>query len=577
MSNSLIDAYRQQMAAMGQPDTRDDFFVMQDLIEDAKANPELLDKYPDFAAEYHAQKVAGTSVGGEFVKGLKSGTEGLGATVAGLGALVGVPGAAEEAKKLEQESADSAPVVSSSSDVSSVGDAARYVAGKAGEFLPGVGEMVGTAAAGAALGSAVEPGAGTLVGAGEGAAEELLGRGIIKKAIREAVDKGLIKGSEEEVAAAIRAGDQAVADKVTQVAKQIAAGRAGEATNLANLYGQSAAGIYNETGDRGTALELGVVGAAAGAIPGISLPRQVVQSLFPKLSAEAANAAVTRLVGEKAGQLLSKAGMLVKGTAGGTAGMVGMEAANIVAKNLTSGKDALELDDSDWKRLREAAVGGALASAPFAALTLRTPAVEPAVAPKPAATLGGDDMQATQDPNPGIGGQPAAPNAPDVAAGAAPAPSPLLEMMSRVKAYTPDEARARLRQLSANTSRDETEEKEYQILRANAPAGDLPAPTQPIKAEAPPGAPRPVEAVPIGARNPEISTGNGIATPTENAIVAKMNADIATNKNSDIPSFKEAGFESEQHFRDTYAREATHDSFETEDEYLRRRYCQNAA
>lgn len=568
MPNSLILAYRSQMEALGQPDTRDDYDVMEDLAKAVPDNPELLAKYPDFARDYHAKKVAGTSVIGELGKGLKSGTEGMGSTYAGLGALVGIPGAAGEAQKLGQEAAESAPVISSLSDVSSVGDAARYAAGKAGEFLPSIAEMLGTAAAGAAVGSAIEPGAGTLVGAGEGAIEEMLGGGLIKKAIREAVEKGVIKDStEEEVAAAIRAGNQAVADKVTKVAKLIQAGRGGEVTNLANLYAQSAGGIYNETGDRGTALELGVVGAAAGALPGISLPRQVVAALFPKMAAAAADDAAKALVQSSAQKLLQKAGMFSKGVVGGTAGMVGMEAANIVAKNLTAGKDALELDDSDWKRLREAAVGGALASAPFAAATLRTPAIETPITP--AAPAADEAAPApTPEATPAVEAPPAT-------------TSPLLDTLNRIKAYTPDEARARLRQLTANTSRDETEEKEYQILRANAPAADLAPPVQASQAAAPAPEPvaeaAPLEPAPGGARNPEISTGNGIATPTEDAIVAKMKADIAANQNSDVPSFKEAGFESEEHLASEYAAKHEAGAFETREEFLRRVYCMGQA
>lgn len=497
------------MEALGQPDNRDDYDVQEYLESQLGEHPELLDRYPDFAQDVRARKLSGTSVIGEAVKGVKSGTYGLGATVAGLGAIAGIPGAADEAKSLEQKAAESAPVISSASDVSSVGDAARYAAGKAGEFIPSIAEMLGTAAAGAAIGSAIEPGVGTLAGAGEGAVEEILGGGLIKKAIKEAVERGALKMSEADAAAAIRAGDQAVADVVTKSAKLIQAGRAGEITNLANLYTQSAGGIYNETGNRETALELGAVGAAAGALPGLSLPRQVVKALFPKLAAEAADEAATKLVQTNAQKLLAKAGLLAKGTVSGTVGMVGMEAANIVAKNLTSGKAALSLDDSDWKRLREAAVGGALASAPFAALTLRSPREN--AAPTAPSTLPAAESEAP----PAVGsGESVSEPLPT------PVSNPTLDLLNRIKAYTPDEARARLRQLTANTSRDESEEKEYQILQANAPSSDLPAPA-PAQTLGP--APEPPAAAPEGAAvppTPELPPEAPIASAPEPASAA---------------------------------------------------------
>jgi hypothetical protein len=54
--NSFVDAYRQKMAAAGSPDTRDDYFVMQDLISLADKNPDLLTQYPDFGQQYRNWK-----------------------------------------------------------------------------------------------------------------------------------------------------------------------------------------------------------------------------------------------------------------------------------------------------------------------------------------------------------------------------------------------------------------------------------------------------------------------------------------------------------------------------------------
>lgn len=567
MSNSLLDLWRKNLADAGTPDDREDADIMySELIPLAQQNPDLLTQYPDFAKDFGQYREANApSLTSEFGRALKAGTEETGATYAGLGAIAGIPGAQDAAKSLEEDAAGNQPTIASMDDIapgeSGLGkffskDTARYVAQKAGGALPGLAEMAGLAVTGAAVGSAVEPGVGTIAGAGEGVVEELLGKGIIKSAIKSLVEEGVAdklvesKILEEPTEAAIKkavlGGDQKVADLITSQAKSLAAGRSEALTNFANVYGMSAGGIYNETGNRDAALGLGAVSAITAAPPFLSLPARVVRGLFPKLSTEAAQAAAKDLVGQKSSELLAKLGRAGSAAAVGTGGVLGMEAANIVAKNLTAGKDPLELDDADWKRLREAAVGGAIASAPFAALAARSPTVSPDIAPQ---TQGGDNMQPNSDALERSEGLTAARNAPEPAAGAA---TPTLDIMRRVSAYTPDESRARLRQLTADTQRDENDEKEYQVLRANAPSDALsPAPPTP---ETPPQSTAAPAAVP-----PVVE----VAAPESEA--------------SEMATFKDAGFDSQDAFDKAYEEQHEKEAFETEDEFTRRLFCQGQA
>ncbi len=588
MPNSLIDAYRKQMADQGTPDDRDEYWVMQDLISAAHQNPDLLTKYPDFAQEYGQYRdINAPGLGGEAWQDVKGATEGVGSSLAGFGAFLGVPGAGRLAKSLETSAEENAPTIPTWEDVepgrSGISkvlskDTARYLIGKTADFLPSIAEIVGTTVAGGLIGSAAEPGVGTVAGAGEGLVEGILGRGVIRSAMKSLIDKGIAKyGTEEEIAAAIKAGDQTLADAVTTEAKAIAARNAGDAANLANFYALGTGGIYEQTGSRELAGTLGAASAVAGALPGISLPGQVLKKLFPGLSAEAAQSAAAKLIGDNAAQIVAKVGRFAGAEAAGTTGMVGMEAANIVAKNLNEGKDALDLDADDWKRLREATIGGALASGPFAALTLReTP------------------------PTPALTGRPP-PAAPEEAAEPSPAAEipetqpamPLsVQITRKVALMTPDEARARFRQLNANPNRDRGEEIEYQQLKALAPSsavmgvpaaetlGQTPEPETPVApaAEEPGAAP----ATPIAATAPEPippapPPAAQIEVPPPEAPKPTPAPQLPPGEAPTVPTFKEAGFESEEHLEREYAARHERDAFETKDEFLNRIYCMSTA
>ena len=386
MANSLVEFYRQNLASQGAPDDpRSDYDITQEFGQSPDAQT-LFQAYPDFAQDYDQIRSANApSIASEFTQAFKSGAEDTGATYAGAAALLtGSDKLKDVAKSWEEGAAATPPTIPSMADIdpgdSTIGkffskDSARYLAAKAGGIIPSLADMAGLGLAGAAVGSAVEPGLGTVAGGAEGLVEGALGRGVIKSAIKSLLEEGALGDltTESAVTDAIKAGNSTVTDLVSQQAKARAGRAAGDVTNLVNAYALSAGGIYNETDDRALSAELGLVGAATMAPPIISLPGRVVRSLFPTLTGAAARKAAQDLVGEKTGDLLAMLGRGGGTVAAGTGGVIGMQAASIVAKNLKAGKDALDLSDDDWKSLREAAVGGALGSLPFAGIALRAP------------------------------------------------------------------------------------------------------------------------------------------------------------------------------------------------------------
>lgn len=547
MPNSLVDLYRKNLASQGLTDSRDDLLITQELGQQAQqSNPELFDQYPDFGQEYGAIRDANApSLPAEFGRALKGGSEELGATVLGAGAAVTDSDLLKRgARSLQENAAENAPTVGSMEDIApgKTGirkalsfDTLRYITSKAGSAIPSLAEMAGTAAAGAAVGSAIEPGAGTLAGAGEGVVESFLGRGIIKSAIKRLVQSGVAGDlTETGVADAIRAGDQKLADLVTQQAKTLAARRTGEAVNLANIYGTTAGGIYNETGRRDLAAGVGALGTLPFAIPGASLAGQIAKRLFPDLAPAAAQEAAAKLVGDKTSQVLARLGRAGAATAAGTGSVLAMEASNIVANNLATGKEALDLSDADWKRLREAAVAGVIGAAPFAAGA----AMEPgrAIAPGPGA------------PAAEVAPGPATPTEASVPVETRTAPA-ATDLVRNVISMTDEEKQARLAELSSQPARSPQEEQQYQVLKATvkvAPVQSeaLPpetvAPTEPVAVpqeeaapavtpDGPPATPEAAETVePPAAVIPPEPAGVSVARPAETPPIPEEELPVQT-------------------------------------------------
>lgn len=443
----VVADYRKRLAERGLFDDKDDYQVARFL---ALKRPELLEQDPSFGELYGKIREANApSLGAETGRAFKRAGIGLGSTAVGGAALItGSDYLKRKAAALSMQAAspDLAPTIPTLEDIrpgeDGVGqafsrDAVRYGLSKVGEAVPSIGEGVALGLIGGAIGTAVEPGAGTAIGAGAGVVEGLIGRGIIRKAIQSLVAKGI---SEEAVIAGLRKGAPEVIEAVTKNAKAIAGARAGTVTAGLNSYLLNAGEVYGENDDRGTALALGLVSA----IPDTVLPALVVRRMFPGVSLSAGREAAKELVGSNAVKVAKAAGVTT--FEGATESF--QEAVNIVARNLKDGADPFTVTDADKIRIREAgiagAVGGALASP--AIVLERTPEEIAAAAPSPETPLV----------------PPAAPLAP-------PAVAPVTALPSqRVRAMTPEAQVARLAELQTR-ARVGDEEAELQILLQTVP------------------------------------------------------------------------------------------------------------
>lgn len=458
MPNQLTSLYRKYLADTGQTDKRDDFFITKELGNWAKeTQPDLFDLYPDFGQEYGQIREANApSLMEEGTRAFKRAGIGLGSTAFGGAALItGNDYLRRKAAALQMQASDPdlASTIPTLEDIrpgqDGVGqafsrDVLRYGISKVGEAVPSIGEAVALAGVGAAIGSAVEPGAGTLVGAGAGAVEGLIGRGMIRKAIQSLVAKG---AAEDAVIAGLRRGAPEVIEAVTKNAKAIAGARAGTVTAGLNSFLLNAGDVYSENDDRGVALGLGLISA----IPDTVLPALVVRKMFPGVSLSAGREAAKELVGSNALKVAKAAG--VTAFEGATESF--QEAVNVVARNLKDNVDPFMLTDGDKIRIREAGItgmaGGALVSP--AVVMERSPGVVevPSVVPEVAAQMP-------------VPSQPIA--APVVTTAALP--------NKRVRAMTPEQQQVRLVELESRP-RVGDEEAEYQILLQVAPR-QAPAP-----------------------------------------------------------------------------------------------------
>lgn len=483
MPNALVQAYKEQLKLLGVTDPRPDDYITLDLGNAAsQANRGLFDQYPDFAQEYGSLREANApSLLGEAGQAIKAGTIELGATAAGVGALVtGSDWLKKKAQEFAESAAESAPTIPTIEDIgpgrSTLGkvfskDAARYAISKFAGAIPSLAETLGLAAAGGAIGSAVEPGAGTVAGATEGALEGILGRGIIKSAIKRLVSKTgeamvaskfIPEATEAAVAAAVRAGSKDVIGLVTQEAKQIAARRAFTLTNVANIYGLSAGGIYNETGNRGVAAGMGAVAA----LPMLILPEIVNRKLFPDVTAAVGKKLGADYVTRLATQTLLDSGLM-------TGVMAVQQATNVIARNISQDKPATEFTTEDWKGIREAAISGAAMGPLVAPLTaMRT---RPMFAPVEAraraeAARKAVAQKAISEPVP----------AREPAVAPAGEPAPTLPRVADIPSMPEAERVALLTQLDQKPGRTPEEERLYQVLKATTEVPEA-APTAPTE------------------------------------------------------------------------------------------------
>jgi len=478
--NSYVKNYREALAQKGLVDPRPDDILTWEEGEWARQNaPDLFEKYPDFSDEWsQLREYNAPDLGEEFGRAFKRAGIGLGSTALGGAALLtGSDALKRKAAALSMQAGDPelASTIPTLEDIDSPRSAVRYATSKVGEVVPSLGEAVALSLVGGAIGSAVEPGAGTVAGAATGAVEGLIGRGIIRKAIQSLVKKGI---TEEAVISGLRKGAPEVIEAVTKNAKSIAGVRAGTVTAGLNSFLLNAGDVYSENDDRGVAAGLGLISA----IPDTVLPALVIRKIFPGVSLKVGKEAARELVGSNALKVAKAAGVV--GFEGGTESF--QEAVNIVARNLKEGVDPFTVTDADKIRIREAGITGAVGGA------LAAPAVV---------------MERTQeeiDATP-----PPAPVAPAPAAPLVPPPTPEIVVpvspRLRIAAMSPEQQVTRLAELETNTARSPDEEAEYQLLRQLAPRTEAEAP-------APPRVAPPVN--PFAGLNETVDT-TGVTTPVD--------------------------------------------------------------
>jgi hypothetical protein len=382
MSNSLVEAYRQRVPSDPRSDAElTDLFGQQN-DQDGRYN-----QFTDFVSEYNSSKgpqgpdlpPRQPGFGEEFARGVSRGTSSLESTSVGLGALgAGMVGAdrlkaaaLRKYRDIEEQSAQDAPAsVAQVEDINGPSTAARYILGKAGELVPNIAEAAAFGAAGAAAGTAVEPGGGTAAGGVGGVIEGFLARKAAKSALRALIDKGAELVPEQaardlaktELANLAEAGVGTLGETAKHLFEQEAGSVAkkygANAANLVNFYAQGAGGEYGKLqgeGDAGTAAAIAGLGSAGS----IFLPAAVTSKLFPSIGEKVANDYVRRLATDAVKEIPMAA-----------SGMGLMEVANIAADRYANPetRDG-PLTKEELSRILNASVVGAMAGGAAAPLT----------------------------------------------------------------------------------------------------------------------------------------------------------------------------------------------------------------
>jgi hypothetical protein len=437
MANSLVQWWRDQNPGdAGLPD-QDVTLKIADLAPAYKAQGrDIFTEFPDFAADYDAitqsmrreNRREFSTLGNEISRGVERGYEGLKSTITGAAALAAdaIPGkfadpvrdALISKYRKQQEAASADDVVAavpSYKDVESVGDAAKYVAGLAGEAVPSIAESVATGIAGAAIGTAAEPGGGTVVGGVAGlvakqAAKRLIAKkvaGFTAKEIEEAALKGV--------------GSEALKTLVKAETKALMSGAGAAIAGAINSYGLSAGEIYGELAtnpnvDPEDAFKVALTAAVPAAALDTVLPTYVIgkSGVLSRLAGAVENFGET----ERRGFLgyVTRLAAEIPKTAtleGGTEAF--QEMVNIAAEKYAETKTFGEFTTGDWERVANAAAGGAAGG--FVAAPAASVRMAPEATNRASADAGGEkkdeaakteekkpEAESTQaDPSPTIG------------------------------------------------------------------------------------------------------------------------------------------------------------------------------
>ena len=510
VTNGLVQRYRQFLQTQGKVDPRSDLELTVELgnllrAQGEDAYDEKTENFPDFREQYlTATQATDRSLPGEVIAGAKRGVAGLGATALGLGALGAKTVGADEtaaslankARALETPDVDTAPTVGRMKDVQDVGGGSRYVLGKVGEIAPNIAEALLTSLAGSAIGSAVEPGGGTVAGGMGG----LIAKNAIKQMVRKNVAEKILgeELGEAGIEAALRAsGNEALRTAFASEAKNVAARMGGEAAAYLNAAALGAGGTFNATGDVGASVGAGLIGGAAGAL----LPGSIVRRFYPAESA--------------AGSFMARLGRdLPKELAIGTGGTMGQELANLAAEKMARGEPAT-LTAKDIERLKEAAVGGALGGAIAAPIGA---AANNDARPSVATNVDDAAIDARRR------AMTAPPSAPDLGQ-----PKTRGELLRDALALSPADQDARIDVLAGLSKRTPLEDQELELLRALAlqrPTGIARTASAPVAEQVADSAPTP-SAMPVAT---DIEPTLLVANPASTEPVAEKPAAAPTNR-----------------------------------------------
>lgn len=373
--NSLLQTYRQQFP----DDIKTDEEVMRLYAESYP--PETLSQYPDFQQDWQKlqqqQAVSQSSMLGELSTGFQRGLTGLESTGAGALALassaLGAEGAKEfyqdiykrKVKQMAEETPPSVPTVQGAFQ----GPAAlgQYVAGKAGELIPNIGEALAVAGAG----TLAAPGPGTEAGAAAGLFGRAAAKAWIGKAIRQTLSATERKELEGYIAGTV--GKDMLSKKVADLAVKAGQNLASVSANVANFAALGAGGAYGELSGREGVTEegarAGALIAGAGASIGAMIPNQLIKAMFGE---GVAPGAVRTWIDAKAVQVPKE--LLIAGS-----GMGAMEFFNILGEHYADPKlKNKDFSKQEWSRMLNAAATGIIAGAPAATITaLRGRPVKP--------------------------------------------------------------------------------------------------------------------------------------------------------------------------------------------------------
>jgi len=399
--NSILQWYRQA--------NPDDPASDEEIILDYGSRYPLEQLPEDFVADFQRvsqqRDVTGSSVGSELARGFKRGYLGLKSAGAGLGALASDLLGAETPKsyfqdvfaRTQQRIAEEAPasVPAIEGAFASPQALSQYVAGKAGELVPNVGEALALAGAGALAGSAAAPGPGTAGGALAGGLAGVFARGAARAAIKRTMTKAMTAEVKKELEdyAAGKVIEKGLSTAAAKILKDSAAYLGAVGVSIADASLQGAGYGYGITSTtEGVSPEDARVAAlisGAGGSLGAIIPIGIIRGVFgDAIGIPAARSYIDLYAKQVPVEILSASG-----------GMGAMEFFNILGERYADPRRRdEEFTKEEWSRLLNAAAVGGMAGTP-AGVIRAVRGVEREVVPPPKPeTVPAAQLEPTQAP-----------------------------------------------------------------------------------------------------------------------------------------------------------------------------------